>query len=470
VNRLHSIFLFEAAFCQDIPDGTGRACNRAMKLIVLSSLLLGGAGVYGASDPPTSVQISPQSIVPSLPRLVGSVNVNSRYIVEAVDLNGYSSIKLSDSLKDRIEALIGRPYDTEAIEEIANLLRKEIHAKAVATHIAKGSNQESIRLVYDVTRRMAGLDISVPKFLYHSKQGWSGQVETTATLSRNQTVAFGIVSDGDEMVERYTGFNARYDNTHLGTDKVRFQFLFESYHERWNEATTNAVEIPGGMTPQEVQQSPDIYRSRRNFQPLFTFVIAKPLLLTVGASFMELSEDIPAIRPESSHALLFGLRYHKQVGTTEAILQTFDSNYEFKNAFRSLGSDFVYTKHRWQGGYNWTKGHHTVSDVVSAGYISGRAPVYERFVVGTSSLLRGWNRYEIDPLGGNRLLHNSLEYRYKMASVFYDCGSLWNQGRVPSLLHSVGIGIHPSIFTVAVAVPLRSDGRFEPTLLVGMNY
>jgi outer membrane protein assembly factor BamA len=441
-----------------------------MKLIVLSSLLLGGAGVYGASDPPTSVQLSPQVVIPSLPHLVGSVNINSRYIVEAVDLNGYNSIKLSDSLKDRIEAMIGQPYDTEAIEEIAGSLRKEIHAKAVSPHIAKGSNQESIRLVYDVTRRTAGLDISVPKFLYHSKQGLSGQVEANATISRNQTVAFGIVSDGDEMVERYTGFNARYDNTHLGTDRVRFQFLFESYHEQWNSATTNAVETPGGMTRQEVLESPDIYRSRRNFQPLFTFVIAKPLLLTVGASFMEMKEDIPSIRPEAANALIFGLRYHKQLGTAEDVLQTIDSTYEFKSALRDLGSNYVYTKHRWQGGYNWTKGHHTVTDVFTAGYISGRAPVYERFVVGTSSLLRGWNRYEIDPVGGNRLLHNSVEYRYKMAGVFYDCGSLWNLGRVPSILHSVGIGIHQSIFTVAVAVPIRNDGRFEPTLLVGMNY
>jgi hypothetical protein len=441
-----------------------------MKLIVLSSLLLGGAGVYGASDPPTSVQLSPQAILPSLPHLVGSVNVNSRYIVEAVDLNGYNSTKLSDPLKDRIQAMIGRPYDTEAIEEIAGQLRKEIRAKAVAPHIARGSNQESIRLVYDVTRRTAGLDISVPKFLYHSKQGWSGQMEATVTVSRNQTVAFGIVSDGDELVERYTGFNARFDNTHVGTDKVRFQFLFESYHEQWNGATTSAVENPRGMTRQEALESPDIYRSRKNFQPLFTFVIAKPLQLTVGASLMEMSEDIPAIRPESSHALLVGLRYHKQLGTTEDILQTFDSNYEFKSALQGIGSDFVYTKHRWQGGYSFTKGHHTVTDIVSAGSISGRAPVYERFVVGTSSLLRGWNRYEIDPVGGNRLLHNSVEYRYKMAGVFYDCGSLWNQGRVPNLLHSVGIGLHQSIFSVAVAVPLRSDGRFEPTLLVGMNY
>jgi hypothetical protein len=426
-----------------------------MKWIVLTSLLFGGAGAYGASDPPFTG---------------GSVNVNSRYIVEAVDLNGYSSAKLSDGLKDRIETLIGQPYDTEAIEEIARVLRKELHAKAIAQHIAKGSNQESIRVVYEVTRRTAGLDISVPKFLYHSKQAWSGEVEASAALTKNQTLTFGIVSDGDELVERFAGINARYDISHIGTDRVRFQFLFENYHEQWNRTTTTAISNPLGLTRPETLAAPDIYRSRRNFQPLFTFVIAKPLLLTVGASFMEMSEQIPAIRPEQASTLLFGLRYHKQLGTTEAYLQTLDSNYEFKAAFSGIGSDYVYKKHRWQGGYNWTKGHHSVSDVVTAGIIVGRAPVYERFVVGTSSLLRGWNRYDIDPVGGNRLLHNSIEYRYKMAGVFYDTGSLWNLGRVPNLMHSVGIGLHQSIFSVALAVPIRNDGRFEPTLLVGMNY
>lgn len=407
---------------------------------------------------------------PSLAHLGAAVNVNSRYIVEAVDLNGYNAAKLSDGLKDRIEALIGQQYDTEAIEAIGRDLRKEIHAKAVTQHIAKGSNQESIRLVYDVTRRTAGLDISVPKFLYHSQRGWSGQVVASSAISKSQTLAFGMVSDGDELTERFTGINASYENLHVGSDKVRFQFLFEDYREQWNAATTGAIENPMSLSRQEQIEAPELYRSRRNFQPLFTFVIAKPLVMTVGASLMKMEDELPSNEAENSNALLFGLRYHKQIGTAEDTLQTFDSTYEFKSALRSLGSDYVYTKHRWQGGYNWTKGHQSISDVVTVGFISGRAPLYERFVVGTSSLLRGWNSYAIDPLGGNRLLHNSVEYKYRRTSIFYDCGSLWSLGKVPTLLHSVGVGYHQSIFSVALAFPIRPDGRIEPTLLVGMNY
>lgn len=434
-----------------------RAHSLAMRFFLLGSLILGGAGIAGglsASDPPTPAHLRS-----------ASVNVNSRYIVEAVDLNGYSSAKIADALRDRIEAMIGQPYDSEAIDGIAKDLRKEIHAKTVTQHIAKGSNPEMVRLVYEVTRRSAGLEISVPKFLYHSKQGWSGQIEASTTVARNNTFVFGVVSDGDELIERYTGINARYENSHIGTNRIRFQFLFENYHEQWNRLT-NAVEIPHLAGSGE----PDVYRSRRNYQPLFSFVIAKPLTITVGASVQTLNEVLPGVRTESSNALILGFRYHKQLGGAEESLKTFDGAYDLRAATKDLGSDYIFTRQHWVGAYNWSRGKHALSDTVTAGYISGRAPLYERFVVGTSSLLRGWNRYDLDPLGGNRLLHNSLEYRYRFAQIFYDCGSLWSNGKPPVLRHSIGIGVRQSIFSVAVAFPVRTDGRIEPTLLVGMNY
>jgi hypothetical protein len=434
-----------------------------MRLILLSSLLaFAGAGVSGslwATDPPIPSHIS------------ASVNVNSRYIVEAVDLNGYPEGKISAGLRDRVQAMIGKQYDSEAIDSIAKALRKEIHAKAVTQRIAKGSNPEMVRLEYDVTRRTVGLDISVPKFLYYSKQGWSGRVDASTTLAKYHTLMFGIVSDGDEQIERFTGINAKYENSHIGTDRVQFQFLFEDYHEHWNQLT-NAMEtqfLSNGGTAGFATE-PDLYRARRNYQPVFSFSVFKPLTVTAGASFQNLSEIEPGIRDESANSMILGLHFHKQTGGNEDAAQTVDSNYDLRAATKSLGSDYVYTRQHWTGSYLWSRGRHSVSDVMTAGYITGRAPLFERFVVGTSSLLRGWNRYEIDPLGGTRLVHNSVEYRYRFAQVFYDCGSLWNSGKSATVRHSVGIGIRQSIFSVAVAFPMRTDGRVDPTLLVGMNY
>ena len=98
--------------------------------------------------------------------------------------------------------------------------------------------------MFDVTRRTAAVDISVPKFLYHSKQGWSAQVEATTTFARNNNVTFGVVSDGDELAERFAGFRAGYENLHVGSDRVHFRFLFEDYHEQWNRTTVDAVSNP----------------------------------------------------------------------------------------------------------------------------------------------------------------------------------------------------------------------------------
>ncbi len=106
----------------------------------------------------------------------------------------------------------------------------------------------------------------------------------------------------------------------------------------------------------------------------------------------------------------------------------------------------------------------------------GTAPLFERFVLGNSTLLRGWNKYELDPLGGNRLAYGSVTYGYHIMRVFYDAGSVWNHGTSPEAKQSVGVGIASGLglfqkgaFLVAVAFPLR-QGRVEPVLIAGMNF
>ena len=119
--------------------------------------------------------------------------------------------------------------------------------------------------------------------------------------------------------------------------------------------------------------------------------------------------------------------------------------------------------------YTWTRGKQVVIDDAMAGVITGKAPLYERFSLGNSSTLRGWNKYEIDPLGGNRMLHNSVEYRYGVFQAFFDMGAIWDVGETVVARNSAGVGIREGPFSIAVAIPLR-DGRIEPVLMIGMNY
>jgi hypothetical protein len=422
-----------------------------MKYAWLGCLLLGGLLSAGTQD--------------------SEFNVNSRYTVETVLVSGDGWTadiasdhdrdgKLSSGLRKEIRSLIGEKLNPTVLDDLARRLRKEFHARTVEHRVLRGRSPDYVQVVFDVQLRPTRFDVSVPKFLYNAKQGWTGALEGTASIHHNG-FTLGMVSDGDELAERYAGLVARYENTRLGSDRVRFRFQFESYHQQWN-----------GNTRAEAAASPEVtsalYRSRQNLEPEITFALSKPLTLTVGTSFQQFENQFPAAHSESANALITTLRYHRRIEDSEN-QHDLDAGYNLRAATRLLGSDFLYTRHRGQLRYMLTRGKSVVIDDVTLGLITGRAPLFERFILGNSSTLRGWNKYDLDPLGGNRMVHNSVEYRYGVFQIFYDTGAAWDRTESAVLRHSVGLGLRQGQFSVAVAFPVR-DGHIDPIFMVGMNY
>ncbi|MDQ2898438.1 MAG: BamA/TamA family outer membrane protein [Acidobacteriota bacterium] len=426
-----------------------------MKSLPLGFLLLGGALFAGPQQPFT--------------RIVADDNINSRYTVESVELAGDPLVSISASLRNSLQSLIGERFNAEELQDLARELRKELHLKSATPRVMRGTTSDQVKVVYEIKRRSVTFDISVPKFLYHSKQGWSAQMNATTTIARTNNFTFGIVSDGDELTERYAGIATRYENTHVGTDRVHFQFQFETYHEQWNRSTLDVIGNASGGG-----ERLSIYRTRQNYEPTATFILTKGLTFIAGAGFEQMDTQMPlqaaAGRAEAAHTLIAGLRYHAR---TESSSGEINADYSLRAAMRALGSDYVYTRQRFATRYAVARNRHSLADEFTAGYITGRAPLFERFVVGTSSLLRGWNRYEIDPIGGDRLVHNSVTYGYRfpevVAEVFYDAGALWNRGQGPAARHSLGVGFRQGIFSACVAFPVR-EGRIDPIFMVGMNY
>ncbi|MBZ5583230.1 MAG: outer membrane protein assembly factor [Acidobacteriia bacterium] len=405
-------------------------------------------------------------------------NVNARYKVETVIVSGdgwTSDIgagkeekKLSSGLRKRISALIGDNLNPSALDDISKRIRDELHAREVTRHLMRGASPESVKVVFKVSEDSSRrFDISVPKFLYNSKQGWSGAVEGTATVKQNG-FTFGLVSDGDELPERYAGLVARYENKSVGTDRLRFQFEFESYHEQWNNATVQELPPYAPATGSALETS-QAYRTRQNFEPALTLVICRPLTLTVGASFERMQNQFPAAHTVAANTAVGTLRYQRQFEGAD-YEQDVDAAYNLRAATRVLDSDFVYARHHWALRYMLRHGRHVLLDDVAGGVITGRAPLFERYVLGNSSTLRGWNKFDLDPLGGNRMVHNSVEYRYGFFEIFYDTGAIWDSGlQSATPRHGVGVGLRQGSFSLAVAFPVRS-GRADPIFMMGMNY
>ena len=203
-------------------------------------------------------------------------NVNSRYTVETVMVSGDGWTanvaadhdqdgKLSSGLRKEIRSLIGEKLNPTVLDDLARRLRKEFHARTVEHHVLRGKSPDYVQVVFDIQLRPTRFDVSVPKFLYNAKQGWTGALEGTASVNHNG-FTFGIVSDGDELAERYAGLVARYENNRLGSDRVRLRFQFESYHQQWNGNTrAEAPAAPGRDLSRFT--APGRISSRRSFSP-----------------------------------------------------------------------------------------------------------------------------------------------------------------------------------------------------------
>ena len=432
-----------------------------MKFVVLPILAAAALIVAQSTEPADALPDQPQAT---------DLNINSRYTVESISFVGQHHYRLSTTALDEMHRLIGAKLSTDALNRLARRIRSELRATEVTFKLARGGEANHVKVLLDVDKRKSNFDLSIPTFSYNSRQGWTGVAEAATTMGAN-TFTVGAVSDGDTLAERYTGFKLRYDRLSLGTDRIRLGFEFDSYHELYDRATLIALD-----NDQSSSLGAGAYRSRTNFEPSATFVLAQPLTLTLGMSFEELAPQVSAARSESANAVVNTLRYHQRWENSDATNQELDAGYNLRAATSLLSSDLAYKRHLLNVRYKYRHQQQSVEVTLMAGMIYGNAPLFERFVLGDSTTLRGWNKYDLDPLGGNRVVHGSVTYGYHIMRVFYDAGSVWDQGKSPEARHSAGIGISSGLgifqkgaFLLAVAFPIR-QGRADPVFIAGMNY
>ena len=446
-------------FDSDLALAPGMLSATPMKLALLP--LVSAVVLFAQSG-------SSQSLLPatesSTTEPASDLNVNSKYIVESIHFIGHS-YQLSRAAMDEMHRLIGARLSTEALTKLTTRLRGELRAHSVTFKLDRGAQPGTVTVLLAVDKRF---DLSIPRFAYNSSEGWTGIGEGRVTLGSN-VFTFDVLSDRDTEVEQFAGIQAKYER--FATDRIRAGFEFDLYHEMYDPATRLALANQSSSS-----LGAGTYRSRMNFEPSATFVLAKPLTLTVGLSFEELQPEFSAARLESANVVVNTLRYHQRWEDSDANIQELDAGYGLRAATKMLSADFGYTRHAVNASYHYTHDHQIVEIGLALGLIYGNAPLFERFVLGNSYMLRGWNRYELDPLGGNRLAYGTVTYGYHIMRVFYDTGSVWDQGRSPELRQSAGVGVSSGFgrlqrgaFLLAVAFPLRQS-HVDPVLIAGMNF
>jgi hypothetical protein len=326
----------------------------------------------------------------------------------------------------------------------------------------RGEQQDAVKVVFEVERvRERSFDIKLPLFLFTSKDGFSGALVPGGETHHNYFSA-GVVSSADELLERNSGVMLRYEHRKVGTRMVQigveYDYFWPSYEDEILVALALAPWVPG------------TYDTREVFSPSISFLPIRDIKLTFGASFQTLAMERPILHDESAHAFTFGAQYRRKAGSRDGFRHAIAADYLVREAAATLESDFLYTRQFVSADYTLSTRRQDFMFRFQGGHIDGEPPLFDRFTIGNSTTLRGWDKFEVAPLGGTRLLHGSLEYRYRPFQLFLDFGKVWDEGQqAVAWKHSLGIGLAwKSGFFMSLAFPLRYHD-VTPVFMIGLR-
>ncbi len=382
-------------------------------------------------------------------------NVNSRYTVESVELLGVPKTKLSRTVRERLDKMIGTKYDTLALTGLVWKIREEVRAKHINVRVGRGLKPEHLAVRLEVEgKRDKSFDVTAPKFGYNSRQGFSGGLEGVINAGSRLRIAGGYSNDSDNLLERYEGFHGRTEFRLSSTAALKFHYA--SLRQSWNPAV----------------QSASLYGNREIFEPTASIQLTRGLEWDAGVSIQRLdpANTNKAARTEASNAVVNTLRYRRRLEGTGTHHQELEAGYGLRAATQILSSDYSYHRHSLHGAYTLQSGRHELRIAALAGLLRGNAPLFDTFLLGNASTLRGYNKFDIAPRGASRIAHGSVDYRYRLFQVFCDTGALAERGGgMTEVLYSFGVGLRKDNMQLAVAFPLR-NARMDPVFLVGVNF
>jgi outer membrane translocation and assembly module TamA len=426
--------------------GKDRATGACMKNSILTTVLL-------MLSWPMSVHAANQQ---------PDTNVNSRYTVESVEVSGVAESKISKALHDDMQKMVGEKYNQDAAHKLADRLRKELTFYSVEVKVKRGDKPDCVKVIFEAERTWwKRFEIAVPPVVYESKEGLSYTFDLPIDF-RHASLIFGLTDSADELLERNTGIRLGFEDWKLGTDRIQLRVDFDSYHQTFNQATQVALATASNV--------PGVYRERQDFAPALSVIPWHDLKLSIGTSFERFQIQYPQTHTQTAYAGTAGIQFRHIVRTQSHSRHDIRATYSLRTATRALSSDYVYARHFATVDYTVSKGRNLFGVHLQGGLITGTAPLFERFSLGNSLALRGWNKFDVAPLGGTRLAYGSLEYRYRPFQFFYDVGTVYDPGRPAQVRHGLGVGIATKDgFFASLAVPVRLH-NVVPMFMLGFRF
>jgi len=205
--------------------------------------------------------------------------------------------------------------------------------------------------------------------------------------------------------------------------------------------------------------------------PMVKFAITPQLTIGGGVSATELTplEGAATSTSTSANAGVGLLRFHQRWAADKKPRHDVDAALTIRSGARALGSDLTYTRYLFETGYQYEKGHQRLFVGALGGRVTGEAPLFERFALGDTRTLRGWDKFAITPVGGNRMRHFSIEYAHHSVGMFLDAGSAWSAGEPARNRFAAGLTVTPGPLFFTLGFPLNGD-NVRPIFAMGFRW
>jgi hypothetical protein len=285
--------------------------------------------------------------------------------------------------------------------------------------------------------------------LFHSEQGWGSFLDLGIGNRAVRFTPIVAIDHADDLVEEYSGAGLRFETRQLGSRRLGASFEWSWFDQDWRSATLAALALMPDIPP--------AYDTRSTITPLLKFALTPELSVAAGVSISELEPLAPAAGSQMANAAVASVDFDRRWEDSSEPRHRVTAGFGVRAGSRELESDLAYTRYLGQGAYRFNAGRHHVEATGMAGGITGHAPLFERFTLGDSRTLRGWDKYDIAPAGADRVFHSSVEYRYTGVGLFLDVGSVWDADSERHVRVSTGLGFYAGPAFFVVGFPLNTD-------------
>jgi Omp85 superfamily domain len=380
-------------------------------------------------------------------------NVNARYIVEQADITGVPDAELTQAMRDDLRALVGQRLDSGEADRLQERIERELPRYEVSRKIQRGSEVGRIKLVYEARKKepppWLRFEPLRSNLIYHSDQGWGSFVDFNIGDRAIRFTSIIAFANSEDSVEEYSGYGFRFETRKLGSRRLGASFEWTWFDQDWRLATLDALALR--------TEIPRPYDTRSTITPLLKVALTPDVSVAAGVSISELKPLSPATDKQMANAVVASIDYDRRWKDSGDAAHHIGASFGVRAGSRELESDLAYTRYLGQGSYRFDFGRHHVQATGMAGGITGHPPLFERFALGDSTTLRGWDKYEIAPVGGDRVVYSSIEYRYTGLALFLDVGSVWDANSERHVRVSTGFGFHGGPAFLVVGFPLNTD-------------